>query len=202
VTRTKAVPGAKNRILKGRLIRERRIFRNGNRILKIVKLIFKGLILLTALAFLLLAGARLYNHFSLQTEMDRVLEESPNQSIKIRLHYDSYVHTGILVFDIAGTGGPEMGPSILNLFFELASKMKDRKFELVKMAFRGRELIRVDGASFKRIGEDYGHTEVSGLINELTNHSTLPGGKPLGSIDHRVLDKLIQAGQGRGDGER
>ena len=124
--------------------------------------------------------------------MDSILEENPNQAIKVRVHYDRYVFTDTLVFDVRKVGGPDIGPTVLSSFFELASKMRGHEFETVKLAWKGRTFLLFDGQAFKRVGSEFGHEEPYKIMTEMAGSVKLPNGKPIRSLDRRVLARLIQ----------
>ena len=101
------------------------------------------------------AGVRLYGHFTLQTVMNKILEENPNRAIKVRTRYGNFLDFDVLVFDIQRLGGPEVPAAVLSVFSELAFRMKEKDFKEVWLAWRGRTLLIVEGGGFKRLGEKF-----------------------------------------------
>jgi hypothetical protein len=154
-----------------------------------------GLCVLFVLAY---TGLRLYNHFTLQSVMDKILAECPNKEIRIDARYRGYYDTGTLIFDVRRAAGSDAAMTGMDLFFELASRTQKKDFDTVKMCYRGRPMLFVDGAVFRNLGRQFGHEDVNKLLGDMAGAATLPDGKPLRTLDRRVLARLMEATVARG----
>lgn len=160
-----------------------------------------GVILAIVALFLgLNLGLRIYNHAVLQTVMNRVLEESANKAIKVNLHYEYFYKRETLVFDIRNLGGPDMVASLLSVLFETASRFKDQPFDSVRIAWRGRTFLVMNGVGFQELGVEFGSREPAKLLVLMARSTSLPNGKPIQSLDRQVLTQLLQAASKRARG--
>lgn len=149
--------------------------------------------LLGLIGVVVLAGAGLwgYNYSTLQMPMNKVLAESAEAQIGVRTHFVRYYQTDAIVFNITGTGGEQVAQRAIKLFFEFAATQKDRDFSRIQLALNNRNFMVVPGAAFKKLGEDFGKVPVVELVRDLGQAATLPGGRPVGSMDKRILKHFL-----------
>lgn len=110
-----------------------------------------------ALAAVLTGGVAAWNHVTLQSPMQEVLDEdSRNSGIDVRAHYKSYLLPGTLVFDLREVGGDKAPVDVFRVFLQFAHAMKSERFDRVELAFRGETKFVLDGAAFQEIGQEFG----------------------------------------------
>ncbi|MCL4233881.1 MAG: hypothetical protein KJ042_05140 [Deltaproteobacteria bacterium] len=141
----------------------------------------------------LVAGAGLwgYNYVALQMPINKVLAESAETQIGVKAHFMRYYRFDVIVFNITSAGGEQVAQRALKLFFEFAAKEKGRNVGAVNLALNGRAFLVVPGDTFKTLGEQFGAQPMVELVRILGTTSTLPGGRPVGSVDKRILKHFL-----------
>ncbi|MCC6156973.1 MAG: hypothetical protein IT350_02905 [Deltaproteobacteria bacterium] len=141
----------------------------------------------------LVAGVGLwsFNYVTLQMPINKVLAESAETQIGVKAHFMRYYRFDTVVFNITSAGGEQVAQRALKLFFEFAAKEKDRNVRAVNLALNGRVFLVVPGETFAKLGEQFGSQPMVELVRILGTTSTLPGGRPVGSVDKRILKHFL-----------
>lgn len=149
--------------------------------------------ILGLLILVLVVGAGLwgYNYVTLQMPINKVLAESAETQIGVKAHFARWHRFDVIVFNITSAGGEQVAQRALKLFFEFAAKEKDRNVGSVNLALNGRVFLVVPGETFRKLGEQFGAQPMVELVRILGTTSTLPGGRPVGSVDKRILKHFL-----------
>lgn len=146
---------------------------------------------LLTLCLVIGAGLWGYNYVALQMPMNTVLAESAETQIGVRAHFARYYRFDVIVFNITSAAGEQVAQRALRLFFEFASKQKDRDVRAVNLALNGRIFLVVPGETFTKVGEQFGAQPMVELVRLVGTTATLPGGRPVGSVDKRILKHFL-----------
>ncbi len=151
----------------------------------------KAVLGLLILALVVGAGLWGYNYVTLQMPINKVLAESAETQIGVKAHFARWHRFDVIVFNITSAGGEQVAQRALKLFFEFAAKEKDRNVGSVNLALNGRVFLVVPGETFRKLGEQFGAQPMVELVRILGTTSTLPGGRPVGSVDKRILKHFL-----------
>ena len=110
-------------------------------------------LLVIVLAFL---GVLFFNYVIVEKPLQRVLTADPrNQVVKARAHFDGWVDSKTLVFDVTDVSGKATRMDVFRSFLQYAEAMKERHFTKVILACRGANKFTVDGNYFQQLGQEY-----------------------------------------------
>jgi hypothetical protein len=135
-------------------------------------------LLVTPLALIVILGAIYsFNYIGLQTSMNEVLKDDPrNRGIDVNAHYQNYVNMSVLVYDLRALSDTNSKADVFRAFLQFASKMKERKFEKVELAFRGQTKFILSGDYFQELGLEYGYQNPIWTINHFPENLRLRDG--------------------------
>jgi len=109
--------------------------------------------------------------------MNEVLRDDPrNQGLEVNVHYKNHVNSSVLVYDLRGLSGTNSKADVFRSLLQFASKLKDRKFEKVELAFRGDTRFVLNGVYFQELGRDYGTQNPVWTMNHFPENLRLPDG--------------------------
>jgi hypothetical protein len=96
------------------------------------------------------------NFVLLQMPMNRILEgNSAFSGIEVTTHYHYWVVPGVVVYDLTKIDATQSPLQVHGAFLEYAKEMKNRRFRRVELRYRGEDRISIDGANFRKLGEEY-----------------------------------------------
>ena len=139
-----------------------------------------------------LIGFKIYSHKKLQAPLDTIFEEAGATPLKVTARFEKLFQTKTLVFDVRVFGEPGAG-ILLRCFYEFAAAQKNSAYREVKIAYRGRVVLKIDGGTFQALGKDFGMTDMASLNRRFALAAQLPGGKRVMDLDHRILERLLRA---------
>lgn len=114
------------------------------------RLIFVGTPLLAALI------GYSANLFLLQEPMNQILHENTAfRGMNVSAHYEYWIVPGVVVYDLRDLSVRQTPIDVHTAFLEFAKKLRDRRFSRVQLSFRGTTKFEIDGAHFRRLGEEY-----------------------------------------------
>lgn len=149
------------------------------------KLIFVGTPLIAALI------GYSANLFLLQEPMNRVLRENASfQGMQVSAHYEYWVVPGVVVYDLRDLSVRQTPIDVHTAFLEFAKHLRDRKFKRVELSYRGIEKFEIDGATFRKVGDEYAKRNFDYVLYTLPHlfHSVRPGHVPAaGESDRDAL---------------
>ena len=102
------------------------------------------------IAVLVIVGLNIYR---VNAPLQRVMRNVPDQTVIAYYRY-GFVPDSI-VYDLRDIGGSASAASVMGEFFYFAEAMKDRSFNNVRIAFRGKTKFVLGGDDFKEIGENW-----------------------------------------------
>jgi ribosomal protein L40E len=114
------------------------------------KLVFIGTPILAALAGM---GA---NFILLQRPMNQILDQNAAfHGMSVSAHYEYWMIPGVVVYDLR-TPDQKHDPVVVHTaLLEFASKLRAKKFDRVELQYQGTPRLSIDGASFRRLGDEY-----------------------------------------------
>ncbi len=135
-------------------------------------------LLVTPLGVILILGAIYsFNYIGLQTSMNEVLKDDPrNRGVDVNVHYQSYVNMSVLVYDLRALSDTNSKADVFRAFLQFASKMKEKKFEKVELAFRGQTKFILSGDYFQELGLEYGYQNPIWTMNHFPENLRLRDG--------------------------
>jgi len=108
-----------------------------------------------------------------------VLDSDPrNKGISVLAHYEYFVLPGSLFFDLRGVDQTNSPADVFRVFLQFAASRKDRDYDTVKLAFRGKPKFVLKGEDFKTLGVEYGTQNPVYTIRTFPEHLYRPDGTP------------------------
>ncbi len=96
------------------------------------------------------------NYIVLQKPMVDVLKTDPrNKGVVISAHYGSYINPSELVFDLKSISDLNSPADVSRVLLQYADALKEKKFEQVVLAYKGKHKFQLKGGYFKTLGMDY-----------------------------------------------
>jgi hypothetical protein len=146
------------------------------------KLIFVGTPLIAALI------GYSANLFLLQEPVNDILKENGAFSgMKVSAHYQYYVIPGVVVYDLEGLSMRQTPIDVQSAFLEFASKVKEKRYSRVDLAYRGERKFSIDGASFMKLGHEYANRNFDYVLYEFPRLFRGKAQAPANSNDRDAL---------------
>lgn len=96
------------------------------------------------------------NLLLLQEPLNDVLKQKAAfNGMSVSAHYQYYVIPGVVVYDIEGLSVRQTPIDVHTAFLEFAKKLKAKRYSRVELSYKGTTKYSIDGASFKKLGEEY-----------------------------------------------
>jgi hypothetical protein len=129
------------------------------------------------------------NFLFVQRAASDVLSSDPrNYGIEVSAHYDYWIDTSNIVFDLTKVSGTSSEADVTRVLFRFAEKMKDRRFGRVYLSFQGHTKFFLDGEYFKELGDQVPSQNPIYLIRTLPeNVRTLSGERAFGTWTGGIL---------------
>jgi hypothetical protein len=114
------------------------------------KLVFVGTPLVAALV------GYSANLFLLQEPMNQVLKQNAAfRGMEVSAHYQYWVVPGVVVYDLKQLSIEQTPIDVHTAFLEFAKKLREKRYSRVDLSFKGHTKFSIDGASFRRVGNEY-----------------------------------------------
>lgn len=99
-----------------------------------------------------------YNYFTLIQPTDKeTASDSRNEGILMAVRYQHYIIPHTLVLDLRAVPDGKAPADVFRVLLQQASALKDKKFDTVLLAFRGRKTkFSLDGDYFNTLGMEFG----------------------------------------------
>jgi len=136
-----------------------------------------AVVVVIALAFL---GVLAFNYFAVEQPLHHVLtNDSRNQVVRARAHFERWISRDTLVFDLTDVSGNAKEIDVFRIFLQYAQAIKGRRFARVILAHRGTKKFVLDGDYFQRLGQEYESQNPMYTIRTFPTHLTaMDGSKP------------------------
>jgi len=96
------------------------------------------------------------NLLLLQEPMNDVLKESSAfHGMDVSAHYEYWVVPGVVVYDLRQLSFRQTPIDVHTAFLEFAKKLRTKRYSRVELSYKGIEKFSIDGASFRRLGDEY-----------------------------------------------
>lgn len=117
----------------------------------------KKLILLPLVIIVISALVVSANYLTVGAPLSETLETDPrNKGIEVSAHYYNYIFPSTLVFDLKSISDNNSAADVFRVLLQFSSKIKNKDFETVQLAFRGTEKFQLKGSYFKELGQEFG----------------------------------------------
>jgi hypothetical protein len=118
-------------------------------------------------------GLWLYNQTTLQGPLSKVLNsDSRNKNVTAGAHFDGWIHTDTVVFDLSDVSGQSSAMDIFRVFLQFAQSQKDRHYDKVILAAYGEKKFTIPGDYFHELGAEYGSQNPMYTIRTFPHHVT------------------------------
>ena len=156
------------------------------------KLLLSALLGLILLAICAIGGVWVYNETTLQKPLQRVLLADPrNHVVKAKAHFDGWIDTHSVVFDLADVTGDSSQMDMFRVLLEFAKEQKDHQYQRIVLAAYGQKKFTVPGDYFQQLGREYDTQNPVYTIRTFSHHvSTMDGAKPFPEPDGGILWEL------------
>lgn len=134
------------------------------------KLVFVGTPLFAAVL------GYLMNFLLLQAPMNRILDGNEAfQGMEVSTHYDYWVVPGVIVYDLTTINEKQSPIEVHAAFLEFAKTMRDHRYRRVKLCYRGDARVTIDGATFRKLGQEYSQQNFTFALFEFPRLVNLKG---------------------------
>ena len=131
------------------------------------------------------------NIFLLQEPMNDVLRQNAAfQGMEVSAHYEYWVVPGVVVYDLRQLGIRQTPIDVHTAFLEFAKKLRAKRYSRVDVSYRGTTKFQIDGASFRRLGDEYAKRNFDFVLYRFPRLFHSVGAQPPFSPSDR--DALVQ----------
>ena len=117
------------------------------------------------------------NYFTLHRHVANTISSNPsNDGIKVVARYQWLLNPGTIVYDLRSVNGETSAIDVNRVLFGFAEKLKNREYKKVILSYKGKEKFHLDGAYFKKLGEEYKTQNPIYLIRNLPENLYKPDG--------------------------
>ena len=123
------------------------------------------------------------NYISLHRHVASVISSnSSNDGIKVIARYQWLVNPSTIIYDLRSVTSEKSPADVSRVLFSFAEKIKAKEYKKVVISYQGREKFYLDGAYFKRLGEEFPTQNPIYLIRTFPENLYMPdGSKAFGS---------------------
>ena len=98
-----------------------------------------------------------YNYLTLQMPSNNITNsDSRNNGISFDVHYEYYVNTFTLVFNLKNIPLDKAPADIFRTFLQTSSALKNKNFKEIKLAYKGKIKFIIKGNYFSTLGNEFG----------------------------------------------
>lgn len=117
------------------------------------------------------------NYINLQREMGQVADgDSRNKGIEVFAHYKYFVNPNVLVYDLRNVAGTSSPIDVTRVLLQFAERQKDKQFANVELTFKGEGKFLMEGAYFRKLGQDYSRQNAAYTLRTLPQNLYKPDG--------------------------
>lgn len=104
----------------------------------------------------LVVGVGVWNYVSVTRPVASHLSSDPrNAKVSLWAYHQYGVVPSVLVVDLHRVDGEAAALDVLRVLFQSAESLKEAKFERVLLAYKGDAKLMMDGAHFRKIGQEF-----------------------------------------------
>jgi hypothetical protein len=120
------------------------------------------------------------NFMILQRPMNEILKGNDAfKGMSVTTHFEYWVIPGVMVYDLRSVTGDQTPLDVYAAFLEYAREKQGQRYRRVELRFRGEPRFVVDGASFRRLGQEYQKRNYQWVLFEFPRLAkTLPLSEP------------------------
>jgi hypothetical protein len=129
-------------------------------------------IVVVALIAAALLGIWLFNQTRLQGPLSKVLDSERNKNVIAKAHFDGWIHTDTVVFDLSEVSGESSAMDIFRVFLQFAETQKEHRYDKVILSAYGEKKFSIAGDYFHELGIEYGSQNPMYTIRTFPHHVT------------------------------
>jgi hypothetical protein len=123
---------------------------------------------------LAVAGA---NYINLQRGITQVEDgDSRNKGIEVFAHYKYFVNPNVLVYDLRNVAETSSPIDVTRVLLQFAERQKDNQFANVELTFKGEDKFVMEGAYFRKLGQEYSVQNAAYTLRTLPQNLYKPDG--------------------------
>lgn len=116
----------------------------------------RKLLALVLLLACIAIGLFSWNYLSIWQPVSQALsKDSRNKSIQVATYYEYAIIPSVLVFDLRSVSAATSQIDVMRVFFQAADSLRDKSFDKVILAYKGKAKFAVGGDYFKTLGNEY-----------------------------------------------
>jgi hypothetical protein len=132
------------------------------------------IIAFTAVGLICIGG---WNYLTVVDPVESTLAlDSRNHGIDVRVHYQNYLNASVLAFDLRSVSGESSMADVFRVFLQSSKALRSHEFQKVELQYRGDVRFLLEGAYFKRLGDEYDIQNPVYTMRTFTSHLYRPGG--------------------------
>ena len=118
-----------------------------------------------------------FNYFTLIKPYEEMFQKDyRNKGVDVKVYYQHYINPNILVFDLRNIEGTNSMADVFRVLWSYSGAIKNKKFEQVELAFRGKTKFFLKGDYFNSIGKNHGIENPIYVINHFPENVYKPDG--------------------------
>ena len=128
--------------------------------------------------FVLLAVGGVYgiNHIVNGPLQQVIADDARNKGVEAKAYYGN-MGLSILVFDLTNISSGNSRADVFRVFLQFAKALKDKRFESVQLAWRGKVKFIVSGEYFQKLGQEFDSQNPMYTIRTFPENLRTPGGE-------------------------
>jgi hypothetical protein len=148
------------------------------------KFLLIALVAITVFLGCAVGGVWLYNETVLQKPLQRVLlSDSRNHVVQASAHFDGWVDTQTVVFDLTGVSGDASAMDVFRVLLQYAQEQKSNQYKRVILAAYGQRKFVMPGDYFQQLGREYATQNPIYTVRTLPHHVlAMDGSKPFPEV--------------------
>lgn len=116
----------------------------------------RKIIWIVSVLTIILGGIYFCNYVTLTKPVMEIIDsDNRNKGIEIDLHYKNYILPNILIFNLKNVADDKAIADVFRVFLQTTSGLKEREFENIELAFKGKSKFKIGGKYFRQLGEEY-----------------------------------------------
>ena len=112
-----------------------------------------------------------WNYFGVQQPLSSVLAaDSRNEGLSASAHYQWYVNSDVLVFDLRGLSDTNSQADVFRSMMHFAQAVQSRNFSKVILAYKSTPRFMLEGSYFKQLGVEFAYQNPVFTLRTLPEH--------------------------------
>ncbi len=112
-----------------------------------------------AIIIVILIGLGIYgfNYLNLKMPSSKITNaDERNSGISYDVHYDYHIMPSVLIYNLKKISVDKAAADVFRVFLQTSSALKEKKFDRVELAYKGKTKFMIRGDYFAEIGQEFG----------------------------------------------